>query len=69
MLDYIITYWYTISMRMGRPRKPRYKVRSLVIPVRLTRNEWRELQKRAKESGLPVSAYIRTKLNLQEEDK
>ena len=52
-------------MRMGRPPKPHSEVRSLVIPIRLTRAEWRELQKRAKESGLPVSEYIRTKLNLK----
>jgi hypothetical protein len=61
------TFWYTISMRMGRPPKPPSEVRSLVIPLRLTRAEWRELQKRAKENGLPVSEYIRTKLNLQKE--
>jgi hypothetical protein len=37
-----------------------------VIPLRLTKAEWRELQKRAKESGIPVSEYIRQKLELSE---
>jgi len=55
-------------MRMGRPPKPHSEVRSLVIPIRLTKAEWRELQKRAEESGLPVSEYIRTRLNLPKED-
>jgi len=55
-------------MRMGRPPKLRSRVRSLVIPVRLTRTQWRELQKRAKEQGLPVSEYIRRKLDLPKED-
>jgi len=55
-------------MRMGRPPKPRSKVRSLAIPVRLTKVQWRELQKRAKNQGLPVSEYIRRKLDLSKED-
>jgi hypothetical protein len=51
---------------MGRPPKPRSEVRSLVIPIRLTKAQQRELQKRAKEQGLPVSEYIRLKLELKE---
>jgi hypothetical protein len=52
---------------MGRPPKSRSEVRSLVIPVRLTKAQWRELQKRAKEEELPVSEYIRRKLDLPKE--
>lgn len=55
-------------MRLGRPPKPPSKVRSLVIPVRLTKAQWLELQKRAKEQGLPVSEYMRRKLDLPKED-
>jgi len=55
-------------MRMGRPPKARSEVRSLVIPVRLTKRQWRELQERAKQQGLPVSEYIRGKLDLPKED-
>ena len=56
-------------MRMGRPPKPKSKVRSFVIPIRLTKTQWRELQKRARESGIAVSEYIRRKLELQSEDE
>ena len=52
--------------QIGRPDE---EVRALVIPLRLTKAEWRELQKRAKESGLPVSEYIRKNLDLQKEDE
>ena len=54
-------------MRMGRPPKPRFEVRATVIPLRLTRAEGRELQKRAKELGIPVSEYIRRKLDLRKD--
>jgi predicted DNA binding CopG/RHH family protein len=37
-----------------------------VIPIRVTKAQWRELQKRAKEQGIPVSQYIRKKLELSE---
>ena len=67
MIDADTTYWYTQSMRMGRPPKLRSKVRSLVVPVRFTKAQWRELQKRSKESGIPVSEYIRRKLDFQRE--
>jgi hypothetical protein len=33
----------------------------------LTRAEWRELQKRARQSGIPVSEYIRKKLDLRKD--
>jgi len=69
VIDTCTTYWYTQSMRMGRPPKPRSKVRSLVIPVRFTKTQWGELQKRAKERGIPVSEYIRLKLDLLRENQ
>ena len=69
-VDCNLTYWYTISMvRMGRPPKPLSKVRSHVVPIRFTNAQWRELQKRAKENGIPVSEYIRRKLELRSEDE
>jgi hypothetical protein len=68
VIDTDTTYSYTQSMRMGRPPKPRSKVRSLVIPVRFTKAQWRELQNRSKGQGLPVSEYIRRKLDLPRED-
>jgi hypothetical protein len=37
-----------------------------VIPIRLTKAQWKELQKRAEEQGIPVSEYIRRKLELSE---
>lgn len=67
MIDALLTYWYTVSMRMGRPPKPPTEVRSSVIPVRLTHAEWRELRKRARQSGIPVSEYIRKKLDLRKD--
>jgi hypothetical protein len=69
VIDTDRTCRYTQSMRMGRPPKPRSKVRSLVIPVRFTKAQWRELQKGSKEQGLPVSEYIRRKLDLLREDQ
>ncbi len=67
LIDTLPTYWYTLNMRMGRPPKLPSEVRSSVIPVRLTRAEWRELQKRARQSGIPVSEYIRKKLDLRKD--
>ncbi len=47
------------AKRLGRPPKPSSQVRSLVYPVRLTRTEWRELQKLAQASGEPPSELMR----------
>ena len=44
---------------MARPRKPRSEVRSVVIPVRVTRGELAELRKRAKKEKTTVAELLR----------
>jgi predicted HicB family RNase H-like nuclease len=50
---------------MGRPSIPAKERSSRVIALRLTPAEEKTLQKLAEKSGLSVSNYIRTKLNLR----
>jgi hypothetical protein len=52
---------YTISHRMaiGRPPKPEHLRRSKLFPLRLTPDEWTELDQAARKLGEPVAALLR----------
>jgi len=51
--------------KMGRPTIPAKERSSRVIALRLTPAEEKTLQQLAKQSGLTVGDYIRTKLKLR----
>ena len=58
---------YTETMevkRVGRPPKPRGKVRSVVYPMRFTPREWREIQARARKGGKSVAELLREAVGL-----
>jgi hypothetical protein len=48
--------------KMGRPPKPTAERRSVLLNVRVTREEQRQLAAVAKRKGLSVSDYMRSKL-------
>jgi hypothetical protein len=54
-----VNYLTAIRKQMARPRKPRSEVRSIVIPVRLTRGELADLRKRAKRENTTVAELLR----------
>jgi len=54
-------------VKMGRPKLPAKERASHVIALRLTPTEDKVLQQLAKDSGLSVRDYIRTKLKLRGE--
>ena len=52
---------YTSGLRMGigRPPKPEHLRRSKLFPLRLTPDEWAELDQAARKLGEPVAALLR----------
>jgi len=52
-------YTNTLSMRTGRPPKPKHLKRSKWLPLRLTPGEFARYHKASREFGEPVAEIIR----------
>lgn len=52
----------TRATRKGRPPKPPAEKMSFRVTVRLTPGQYRRLTARAKRAGLPVAAFIQSRL-------
>lgn len=49
--------------KIGRPRKrARSEIREKVLTIRLTKGEYRDIERSAKDAGAPLSDWVRSAL-------